>query len=280
MAHLTTTPAASRRNRRRWVLEVAAIVAVLTLLGLGVLWSRRGAQEASLDEAARRFQQGPSATVPEMRLLTPTPGVYRYRGSGTEQLSVLQTQQSWGPQLPATITEPSSAGCWTFRIDYSTNHWEARTYCADDGVLREAGGTVWQRFDFVAVKVDETIEFACDPPNDTVRLAAAPGDTWAQSCVGRSSARGTTVTSAGSTMFVGREDTTAGEATVPSLHYRANRTLTGDQQGVETSEYWFSAETGQIIRFQREVRVDSPSPIGSVTYTESGAYQLDDPIPV
>lgn len=279
MAHLTAAPDTGRRNGR-WVPELVAAVAVVALLGGGVLWSRRGAQEASLDQATQRFRQGQPATAPEVRLLSPTPGVYRYSGSGTERLSVLQTQQSWGPQLPATITAGPSPGCWTFRIDYSTNHWEARTYCADNGVLRETAGTMWQRFDFVAFKADDTIEFACDPPNDTIRLAASPGDTWSQSCVGRSPARGTTVTTAGSTTFIGREEVEVGEATVPALRYRSARTLTGDQQGSETTDYLFSATTGQVLRFQREVRVDSPSPIGSVTYAESGTYQLDDSTPV
>ncbi len=61
---------------------------------------------------------------------------------------------------------------------------------------------------------------------------------------------------------------------VPSYHYRIERTLSGSQTGFERYDTWYSVLDGLPMKTDRRVEVHSPSPIGSVTYTEHGNYIL------
>jgi len=248
---------------------------VVVVLGAGgvafaVAWAQRGAEEASVQDALRELG-GESAG--DAGFLRPAAGVYVYAGTGTERLSVLGTSQQWGPNLPGVVRHSRDA-CWTFKIEYSTNHWQETTYCPRDQVLEELGGRTSQKFDFVVKAITDLSVFTCDPPGETIRLAAEPADHWQQSCAGRSPERGTNVRSTGTNTFVGIESIRIGGRSVRSYHYRYERSLTGDQAGTEEFEIWFAVRDGLPLREVRSVRVESPSPIGAVTYTEQGTYVL------
>ena len=60
-----------------------------------------------------------------------------------------------GPRIPVTVTEDTNS-CWTFRVDYSTHHWQSNQYCAKGRVLQETNESTFQSFDFVAF-VDRTL---------------------------------------------------------------------------------------------------------------------------
>ena len=272
-------------TRRRWFRRPAVMVP-LTLLVIALLvggafflraWNERGAREASVDKSVEGFrddQQGSGSAT----LLRPAAGVYTYAARGTEQLSLLGTTQAWGDQLPVTVTNdagPSgSEGCWTIRFEFSTNHVQATTYCPAGRVLEEVAGSTSQTFDFVATRVTDVTEFLCDPPGKLVKLDAEAGDRWKQSCAGTSPERGTAVTSAGTNTFVGVDPVEVGDETVDALRYRVERTLSGDQNGTESTQYWFHPRTAMPLKAVRRVTVASPSPLGDITYTEEGEYQL------
>jgi hypothetical protein len=61
---------------------------------------------------------------------------------------------------------------------------------------------------------------------------------------------------------------------VPAYHYRVERTLSGSQTGSERYDMWYSVLDGLPVKTDRQVVVHSPSPIGTVTYTEQGNYTL------
>jgi len=262
------------RRRRRWpwvVLAVAVVVVAAVGGAVALLWGGRGADEASVDEAVERFRDNHDAGA--SGFLVPEPGVYTYRGEGTERLSVLAANQQWGPRQPVTVTATES-DCWTFRVEYSTNHVQETFYCARDRALEETGGRTTQRFDFGAFAVDDTQDFTCRPPGQAIRVAASPGDSWRQSCTGRSVERATTVTAAGTNTFVGRERVRVAGSSVEADHYRADRTLSGDQTGTERSDFWYAVQDGLPLRIRRDIRVESPSPVGAVVYTERGELTI------
>ena len=270
----------AHRTRRR----VATGIAVLLALGLTaffvVTWVGRGADEASTTEQLRRFrdaqanQDGTTTPrVPAAGFRPPDAGVYTYTATGTERLSLLNTAQQWGPTIPATVSLRAD-DCWTLRLNYSTNHWEDLRYCSAGRTLLDEGGTTFQSFDFGAITVSDTTVFTCDPPGDAARIFATPGQSWARSCTGVSAEHGTHVTSAGTNTFVGNESLDIGGTDVTALHYRRQLTLTGDQRGTEDTHYWFSADTGLVLRSTHDTTVASPSPIGDVTYTEVGEFEL------
>lgn len=255
---------------------VAAGLVVVGGVAFAIVWSQRGAEQASVEEAVEGL--GGRAGDATAGFLRPASGVYVYEGSGTEQLSLLSTGQAWGPRLPATVTH-SRHGCWTFRIDYSTNHRQWTDYCPRGRVLEEDGGRTFQSFDFVVSTIDDRNVFICDPPGEAIRVDAEPGSAWPQSCVGRSAERGTEVVSSGTNTFVGIETVEVEERPIRAYRYRSERTLSGDQAGTETSETWFRVSDALPLRVIRDVRVESPSPIGAVTYTEQGTYRLTSLVP-
>jgi hypothetical protein len=255
-----------RRPRRVIPLAVVGVLLVAGGIAFAVAWSQRGAREASLEQAVEKFRGEHQAS--SAGFLSPATGVYRYHGNGDEKLSVLGTTQHWGPSLPSTVTR--DRGCWTFHLEYSTHHWQDWNFCPQTGALQEVGGQTFQAFDFVATTLTDTNVFTCSPPGDTIRLAATTGQHWTQSCSGHSTSRGTTVTSAGTNTFLGLAMVDVGGTQVPAYHYRVDRGVTGSQTGSERSQFWYSARDGLPLRIERSVRVESPSPIGAVVYTEQG----------
>lgn len=254
---------------------VILVVIVLVLAGAGaafaVAWSNRGAEEASLSDAIAKFRrQGQDG---DAGFLRPAVGVYTYRGTGTERLSVLGTTQHWGPELPGTISRAVD-GCWTFRIEYSTHHQQDWDYCPNGTTLQETGGQTLQSFSFVATTLEDLQLFTCDPPADAIRLEAKPGEHWRQACEGHSPSRGTSVRSTGTNTYVGLTNVRVGSAQVLAYHSRIRRELSGSQTGTEQMDMWFSTRDGMPLRVTRDIAVDTPSPIGAVTYTERGHFEL------
>ena len=268
------TPGGRRwyRRPRRMVLLIAAAVVVGGAISFAISWSHRGADEASLDRAVERFRTSHGAST--AGFLRPASGVYTFVGTGTEKLSLLATTQHWGPRIPVTVTGDTKK-CWTFRVDYSTHHWQSVRYCAKGRVLHQTGETTSQTFDFVAVEVSDANETVCDPPADRVRVDAQPRTRWPVKCDGHSTSRGTRFHAAGTDTFIGIERLRIGGEVVPVYHYSVDRTLTGDQSGSEHYDMWYSVLDGLPLKTVRRVTVKSPSPIGAVTYTEKGAYTLN-----
>ncbi|HUI48728.1 MAG TPA: hypothetical protein VL119_08525, partial [Acidimicrobiia bacterium] len=149
--------------RRRSVVALAVIGLVVVVAGsvFLILWRRSGAHEVSTNAARKRFEQSSSSSVTEPATnlaVRPAAGVYVYRGSGTEHLSLPPKSQAQGPQMPGTVLLTAN-GCWTFRIDYSSQHWQTWNYCPRGGGLVELGGQTFERWNFVFTTYDSTSTF-------------------------------------------------------------------------------------------------------------------------
>lgn len=268
-----------RRAHRRLAIALgvlgAALAAGVAVLAVG--FALRDTAPASTSDAVRRFRR--EAGVPgDAGLLRPAPGVYRYDATGHERLSLLGVDQPWGSVAPASVVRERD-GCWTWRIEYNSAHWQEQRFCPRGDRLLETGGSTYQRIDLGTFSVDEHVDFTCDPPGVALRLEAEPGGSWTQSCTGRSRERGTVVTSAGRNEFVGVERVQVGQDRVAALHYRITRTLSGDQTGAERYDRWYAVTDAMVLRHRGTVRVSSPSPIGDVVFTQSGDLRLADQVP-
>jgi hypothetical protein len=264
-----------RSHRRAWiVVAVATVIVGVGALWFGQRWIDRGPDAASVDDAVDRFRSSSVATRPP-EALRPAAGVYQFAGSGDEHLSFLSTSQSQGPELPGTITHDDD-GCWTFEIEYNSFHRQSWRWCAEGGRLVERGGVTHQQFDFAAFKVDETSDIVCDPPFVAFDPAADVGSLTTTECRGSSTTTDTDLTTVGTYLLVGRESLNVGGTAVPALHYRARRTISGDQTGEEQVDMWFARRDGMPLRNVREVTAVSPAPapLDSVTYTERGEWEL------
>jgi hypothetical protein len=165
------------------------------------------------------------------------------------------------------------SGCWRFRVDYSTNHWQSWDYCPVGSGLTENAGAFFQRLDLVVTTVDTSSSYTCDPPVDAIRATQRVDDQWIQECRGSSTGSDGEVISSGPYTFVGPELLDIGGAKVAALHYRRLRNLTGGQTGEEDVEVWFDAATGLPLRNQRVITVHSDA-LGGVTYEENGSFEL------
>jgi hypothetical protein len=217
-----------------------------------------------------------STLDPRSKGIAPAGGVYVYAASGSEQLSFLNTTQMQGPTVPGTVTH-RGPGCWTLRIEYNSFHSQERDFCGGGGRLVESGGSTEQRFDFVAFSRSEHSAVTCDPPSVLYDEAAAiRGHRLPLTCRTRSETTDTTMTSTGETVFVGRETINVDDAVVRTVHVRQNLVFEGDQTGSQVEDFWFAVDDWLPVRNERSIRVVSPAPapIGSVTYTEEGSWQL------
>jgi hypothetical protein len=255
---------------------VAAMVVIAGAMVFAVAWFDRGAEEASLDRAVAEARDHSASAA--AGFLEPATGVYVYQGTGTEHLSLLGTSQDWGPRLPGVV-ERAAHGCWTFKIEYNSHHWQSTTLCPRVDALDETADKTFQQFDFVVTSVDDLNVIVCDPPVEVIRVAARPGSSSHHSCVGHSRQQGTKVISTGTNTFVGADTVDVGGTQVPAVQYRSDRVLSGDQTGEEHTETWYRLADGLPLKSTRDVRVDSSSPVGTVTYTERGSYTLTSLVP-
>jgi hypothetical protein len=262
-----------RHLRSRRVAVVAIAVVLLTGVA-GWQWWERGPSEVSVEDALDRFRSSSSQPATPSALL-PAVGVYRYLGLGSEALSFLDTHQAQGPTIPVTVAS-GTGDCRWITVEYNSFHRMISRWCVEGRRVVERESETIQRFDFLAFSHSEHMTFTCVRPPVVYDPDARPGTSWPLHCTGRSRTRDTRVSHDGSVTFVGRQTLTIGGKEITALHFRQTRQMHGDQRGNETRDVWVSADRALVLRDTREIRVVSPapSPIGNVTYTESGTYTL------
>jgi hypothetical protein len=117
---------------------------------------------------------------------------------------------------------------------------------------------------------------ACASPFVVADLRAKAGTRWPIRCEGRSRTTKGRFRQRGTATFVGRDTVTVGGAAVLAVHTRERMQLSGDQTGKVDVDIWFDAVSGLPLRETHSIRVVSPAPppLGNVTYTEEGGWQL------
>lgn len=273
---------------RWWSLPVAAIglLGVAVAAGSLLYLTREEPEEKSLEEAIEEFRDSPDADDgadgsdadddgdgDDEITLRPPAGVYLADGEGQERISFLGVEQRDGATIPVTI-EHLPEGCWRLTVDYNEAHWQDWTLCPGDGGLVETGGTTFQAWDFGATQIENTSNFDCEPPNLFFDPDAEVGDTWNQSCTGTNSQIDGETVSSGPVTVVARETLDIGGTEVDTVHYREQRTIGGAQEGSNTTDWWFTEDQVLPVRAERTVEVGSPSPLGTITYTEQGWWEL------
>ncbi len=269
-----TAPRWSRR--RRIVVGVAAVTIVGSAVTLAVL-APDPAREVTVDEARARLDSDPRGVTDEPgRADLPAPGVYRYRGEGTESLDKPPVSQRQGPEMPGTVVHRGD-GCWSFRIDYSTKHSQTWDLCREGDDIVEVGGSSSQKLDLRVIEVSVTSESVCDPVtvlrSTTARSSDGP---VAQGCTTTLSSADEPVRVEGPAEFVGIEDVRIGSEVVHACHHRHVRTMTGGQTGSEELDLWLDCRTGLPLRNERRVSARTGSPLGTIAYTEQGSFELVD----
>ena len=258
-----------RHHRVRTALFVLLSLVILFVLVSVVLTLRGRARPVSVNQAISRFHSDPSADPGTH----PPQGVYSYQGTGTDSLSLPPLSQTEGPTLPGTV-EVQADGCWSFRIDYSTNHWQSWSYCARPTGLVETGGFVWQRWMIGPVAETNLSTLHCSPGLVSIPTAPALDKVWPARCVGTSTQIHGTLVSIGATRFLGQPILNIAGHKIPSVHVEVQWKLSGPQVGTERDDLWFDAQSGLPLQNRRSIRVRTSTPFGPSTYTENGTFVL------
>ncbi len=227
------------------------------------------ARPVSVSQAINRYRSNPGANPGTH----PLPGVYTYQGTGTDSLSLPPLSQAEGPTLPGTV-EVQGHGCWSFRIDYSTNHWQSWTYCTRRAGLVQAGRVVWQRWIVGPLAETNLSTLRCSVPSLTIPLTATVEEVWPARCAGTSTQIPGTVVTVGATRLLGQPIMTIAGHKIPSVHIAVEWTLSGPQVGTERDDLWYDARSGLPLQNRRSIHVRTGSPFGTSTYTEKGQFVL------
>ena len=263
-------PTAGGPRHHRWPWVLVALV-LLAGAGAGIVWlTSSRARPVTLCQAESRLGKNGSAAPGAGR---PSPGVYEYTGSGSEQLSLPPLSQAEGRSMPGTVSLLGS-NCWVFRIDYSTHHWQTWKYCPHDSGLWEAGGQSWQLWSVGPLQFTNLSSFSCAPASMALPADVSPGERWESRCTGvNTSVKGRTV-SAGPYRFVGLATMSIGGTRVEAAQFSRFRVDSGAQRGTERSAEWFDAENGLPLRLEQDIKVTTSTPFGTSTYTQSGTLVL------
>jgi hypothetical protein len=269
---------AGRHRHRGWLVPTAvvgglAFLAVVVLAATFLLRDEPGTKPFS--EAVDEFRETGPADSGVGGIGLPAAGVYLAIGEGSGRLSFPPLAQQDGDTMPVTVTHGSD-GCWTVTVDFNEVHRQSWNYCTDPSgsTIVETGGQTFQRWDLGATTIGNTSTFDCTPPVLAHAVEAAVGSTWDQACVGSNSEVAGTTQSVGTYTFVGEERLVIDGVEVAVHRYRQEREITGAQTGHQQTEIWIETMTGLHVRAERNIRVDSGSPIGTITYSERGWWQL------
>ena len=145
--------------------------------------------------------------------------------------------------------------------------------------LLERGGQTLQRWDLGATTISNTSTFVCSPPVIAFAASDVVGSTTEQGCEGTNSEVAGATTSAGRQVFVGEDPLSIEGVDVQTHHYHRTREIAGAQTGEEQTEMWIETATGLPLRMERTIRIQTDSPVGDITYTEAGWWQLQSRTP-
>jgi hypothetical protein len=267
-------PPGPPRRRSHWARWVLGGVALLVLAGAGTFafrWFHSGAQSLPTSVAIDRYRHEVGSDPDGAG---PTPGVYSYRGSGTETISVPPKSQSEGPGIPGTVIG-QPAGCFEFRLDYSNRHWQSWDYCVRSGTLQSPSRAGYYDWDFVAFHVDDTSTFRCSRAVMTIPADVIPGTHGVVACTGSNDhlAIGP-VAMRGTSTVVGTDTVDVGGRAVRAVEVGEQVTFSGGQSGTNSATTWFSASSGLPLRGTWHTVVSTASPVGHSTLDAHGDFAL------
>ncbi len=264
-------PPARRRHHRRWPWVLggfALLLAVVAVVFLVVDWYP--AHPVSLGQAEQQLGNRGQGVAG----VRPARGVYLYTGNGTDRLSLPPLSQAEGPTMPGTVTLQEN-NCWTFRVDYSSHHWQTWKFCrAANGDTTAPGGKIWQLWVIGPLRETNLTNLTCSGGTMWLPATVTPGQTWRSHCRGTSSAVSGVMHSDGPYRFVRDSTLEVAGRPVRTAEFLQLRTETGAQRGTERDEMWLDATNGLPIKMHQDISVVTGTPFGTSTYTQTGTFTL------
>ncbi len=260
-------------QHRLWMLGAGfmSLVVVIAAVGAGVWFFmlRSTTTQVNLGQALRLYRQDQKAGVTGRKGL-PLSGVYRYKTSGSEHLSIGGISRSFPAASNMIVTQ--GAGCATMKWEPLEEHMEGMVECSENG----GGLGMKSALSYEKIAGTQTTSVITCP----ARMYFVPpnpytGERWHSTC----HSTGENVEFSG--QVVGKSYVKVAGARVPAVHTRIGLAFSGSESGHDPNDYWVSPQSGLILRQLETVDVSQQSgPLGSVHYTERMAITLNSVAPV
>ena len=227
--------------------------------GLFLVGGRYWSGNVDLAEALARFRaQGVTATTADAVPGLPAPGVYRYRTTGGEYVSLLDTRRAYSATTMRIVT---SRGCGVREEQFFvTQHREYYDRC--DGRLVTYGT------DIAYWWTHGTQNFVCQGGSfDMAGTRPGTRDEW--DCSDEDTRAHQT------TVYLADESVTVEGTALPARHTRWTTEFSGATVGAAVVDDWFDPATGLLLREKRNIalRVGSKF-VGRLSYTDVSEYTL------
>jgi hypothetical protein len=217
-----------------------------------------------LRQALRLYRLEEKTSRPDEGTRLPPAGVYRYRTSGGEQLSLADISRSFPATSEMIVTEDH--GCATMKWEPLVQHMEGLVECP----VRNSGLVISSALSYEEIAGAKTTS-VIECPSTTYFLPPDwfAGERWHATC----HSNGERVVISGE--VVGRSSVNVGREREPAVHTRLVLSFSGAESGTNPNDYWVSLSGGLILRQRETVDVTQKAgPLGSVRYTEQMAITL------
>ena len=204
---------------------------------------------------------GPTAAA---AFSAPAEGVYSYRTSGHEEVSLGGGRHDYPERSYAAVRR--RAGCdWEIEHRVLEEHVERAVYCSQPGRLTHSE----ERSEITFFGQANGSTYRCDPPMVVAAVTDLPGTKRTVTCRAEDGQAVITTT------FVGRERLTVGGVAVEALRVLSEGVVSGRAEGTSRSETWLHPDTGLMLKHTRKVQTRADAFGTTVDYREDAAYELE-----
>jgi len=220
---------------------------------------RHWSGDVDVGEALARFRAaGVAATTADALPGLPAPGVYRYRTTGGEFVSLLDNRRAYSPTTLRIVTR---RGCGVREEQFFvTQHLEYYDRCGDRLVTYGTDIAYWWTHGTQAFACrGGSFDMAGSRPGAREEWDCADEDTHAHQI----------------TDYVGDESVEVEGVPLPARHTRWTTLFSGATVGGAVVDDWFDPASGLLLREKRSIalRVGSPF-VGRLSYTDASEYVL------
>ncbi len=204
------------------------------------------------------------ATPKAGALAPPEPGVYAYRTTGGERVSLLGAAHAYPSETYATVRRTGGCG-WELRAAVVAEHVDRREMCSEADHLLQ----LEQQRAVTFFGTTDGATLRCTPAQLEYTLAEAAGHSDVSTC---SDGKGSDARMVRT--LVGFGTATVAGTTVDTATYEIVGTMTGRVRGSSTDRYTVVRSTGLPIRLQRSVDTVADAFGTSVGYQEQASFTL------
>jgi hypothetical protein len=237
-------------QQHRWLSLIALAIVVLGTAG-GTAWAlvfRTVSSPINLKDALRLYRReaGPSLLNASWRSRLPRPGVYTYRSSGGESLSIMGAQRSFPSSSSMIVTD---AACAKVTWAPLVQHTETTTVCP----AAHGAYVVPSMVTFETIGGTTTTS-VLNCPTTLYLLPPTLGGSashWSSRCVLSDPHEAVTVTGE----LLGASTLTVARRHIDTEHVRLTQHYAGTASGTNPTDYWVNPANGLIIREKEDVDV-------------------------